>query len=102
MANAASTVLILGARGRLGLAAAQAFAQAGWQVLAQVRPGATGPAVPGVQWLAIAAEDTPALAAHAQGAQVLLHRRAAMARTVGVGLARAVLTVCHAAGPHTT
>lgn len=73
MANAASTVLILGARGRLGLAAAQAFAQAGWQVLAQVRPGATGPAVPGVQWLAIAAEDTPALAAHAQGAQVVVH-----------------------------
>ncbi|MGV3679026.1 MAG: NAD-dependent epimerase/dehydratase family protein [Acidovorax sp.] len=73
MANAASTVLILGARGRLGLAAAQAFAQAGWQVLAQVRPGATGPAVPGVQWLAIAAQDTPALAAHAQGAQVVVH-----------------------------
>ncbi len=31
------TVLILGANGRLGLAAAQAFDAAGWQVLAQVR-----------------------------------------------------------------
>lgn len=31
------TVLILGANGRLGLAAAQAFEAAGWQVLAQVR-----------------------------------------------------------------
>ena len=73
MANAASTVLILGARGRLGFAAAQAFAQAGWQVRAQARPGTTGPAVPGVQWLAIAPEDTPALATHAQGAQVVVH-----------------------------
>lgn len=32
-----NTVLVLGANGRLGLAAAQAFAKAGWQVLAQVR-----------------------------------------------------------------
>lgn len=73
MTNAASTVLILGARGRLGLAAVHAFAQAGWQVRAQVRPGATGPAVPGVQWMAAAPEDTPALVAHAQGAQVVVH-----------------------------
>jgi len=34
------TVLILGANGRFGLAAAQAFAAAGWHVLAQVRRGA--------------------------------------------------------------
>lgn len=73
MTNATSTVLILGARGRLGLAAASAFAQAGWQVRAQVRPGATGPAVPGVQWIAIAPQDTTALAVAAQGAQVVLH-----------------------------
>ena len=38
----ASTVLILGARGRFGQAAARAFARAGWQVLGQVRPGAQG------------------------------------------------------------
>src|SRR5664279_4077108 len=31
------TVLVLGANGRFGLAAAQAFAAAGWHVLAQVR-----------------------------------------------------------------
>ena len=31
------TVLVLGANGRFGLAAAQAFAAAGWRVLAQVR-----------------------------------------------------------------
>ena len=71
-----STVLILGARGRLGLAAARAFAQAGWQVLAQVRPGARGPALPaiaGVWWMPVAVEDTAALAAQAQGAQVVVH-----------------------------
>lgn len=71
-----STVLILGARGRLGLAAARAFAQAGWQVLAQVRPGARSPAlpaIPGVWWMPVAVDDTAALAAQAQGAQVVVH-----------------------------
>ena len=34
-----NTVLILGARGRLGGALAQAFAAAGWRVLAQRRSG---------------------------------------------------------------
>lgn len=75
-AAAASTVLILGARGRLGMAAARAFAQAGWQVLAQVRPGAqaaTLPAIAGVWWLRAAVDDTAALAAQAQGAQVVVH-----------------------------
>ena len=67
----ASTVLILGARGRLGLAATRAFAEAGWQVYAQMRPGATGPAMAGVQWISALAEDTPALAARSQGAQVV-------------------------------
>jgi nucleoside-diphosphate-sugar epimerase len=73
MSSTSSSVLILGARGRFGLAAARAFAQAGWQVHAQVRPGATGPAVPGVQWLALAPEDTAALASAAQGATVVVH-----------------------------
>jgi nucleoside-diphosphate-sugar epimerase len=68
-----STVLILGARGRFGLAAARAFAGAGWRVLAQVRPGAACPAVPGVQWLAAALEDSAALVKLAQGAQVVIH-----------------------------
>ena len=36
----ANTVLILGARGRFGLSAARAFANAGWRVLGQTRPGA--------------------------------------------------------------
>lgn len=74
--DGAPTVLILGARGRFGLAAARAFAQAGWQVLAQVRPGAGGPALPaigGVWWLPVAVHDTAALVCQAQGAQVVVH-----------------------------
>lgn len=75
-AAAVSTVLILGGRGRLGLAAARAFAQAGWKVLAQVRPGAVVsalPAIPGVGWLPVAVQDTAALAAQAHAAQVVVH-----------------------------
>jgi len=33
-----TTVLILGARGRFGMAAARAFADAGWRVLGQTHP----------------------------------------------------------------
>ncbi len=72
------SVLILGARGRFGQAAARAFAQAGWRVHAQLRPGAAGhapagPAIPGVQWLHAAPEDTAALAAAAKSAQVVVN-----------------------------
>ena len=38
--NPSRTVLILGARGRFGLAASQAFATRGWRVFAQIRPAA--------------------------------------------------------------
>ena len=77
----ASTVLILGARGRFGQAAARAFARAGWQVLGQVRPGAQGPAMAGVHWLALDPSDTGALAqavgaassAAARGAAVVVN-----------------------------
>ncbi|MEO8021779.1 NAD-dependent epimerase/dehydratase family protein [Polaromonas sp.] len=67
-----STVLILGARGRFGMAATRAFAQAGWQVVAQLRPGATGPAIAGVQWLAAQSDDTARLAVAAHGATVVV------------------------------
>ncbi len=69
----ASTVLILGARGRFGQAAARAFARAGWQVLGQVRPGAQGPAIAGVHWLALEPSDTGALANAARGAAVVVN-----------------------------
>lgn len=74
-----STVLILGARGRFGLAAVRAFAAAGWRVLAQVRPGASIPeggtpkANAGVEWLATDLADMRALAEAAQGARVVVH-----------------------------
>lgn len=66
------TVLILGARGRFGRAATRAFAQAGWRVLAQLRPGASGPAIPGVVWLAAQPGETARLAAAARGAAVVV------------------------------
>lgn len=68
-----STVLILGARGRFGLAAARAFSDAGWRVLGQTRPAAELPADPRIEWLAIDLHDTRALVAAAQGATVVLH-----------------------------
>ncbi|MBY0411391.1 MAG: sugar nucleotide-binding protein [Burkholderiaceae bacterium] len=70
------TVLILGARGRMGMAATRAFATAGWQVVAQVRAGgqcAPLPPLAGVRWLPVAPEAIEVLAAQAQGAQVVVH-----------------------------
>lgn len=68
-----STVLILGARGRFGLAAARAFCDAGWRVLGQTRPAAELPADTRIEWLAVDLHDTGALAAAAQGAAVVVH-----------------------------
>jgi nucleoside-diphosphate-sugar epimerase len=72
MSQPRPTVLVLGARGRFGRAAARAFAEAGWRVHAQLRPGAQGPALPGVEWLPAHPHDTRALAAAARGAQVVV------------------------------
>lgn len=67
------TVLILGANGRFGAAAVQAFAAAGWRVLAQVRR-ARAAAVPArVETLEIALSDTAALAACAAGASTVVY-----------------------------
>ncbi len=68
-----TTVLILGARGRFGLAAVRAFRDAGWRVLGQLRPGAEVPTEPGIEWLATDLHDTQALASAARGAAVLVH-----------------------------
>lgn len=57
------SVLILGAHGRFGSAATQAFAAAGWRVFAQARRGA----------LNIPLSDTEALADAARGARVVVH-----------------------------
>lgn len=67
------TVLVLGANGRLGLAAAHAFDSAGWRVLAQVRRAAC-PGMPSrALVLRTALNDTTLLSAQAAGARVVVH-----------------------------
>lgn len=72
-----STVLILGARGRFGLAAARAFADAGWCVLGLIRPGAQVPAEAvtdhRIKWVTADLQDTAAVARAAPGACVVVH-----------------------------
>jgi nucleoside-diphosphate-sugar epimerase len=68
-----STVLILGARGRFGLATARAFCDAGWRVLGQVRPGDDVPADSRIEWLATDLQNTQALGLAARGAAVVVH-----------------------------
>lgn len=74
--TAPATVLILGANGRLGCAAAQAFDAAGWRVLAQVRRDAS-PALPRRATLLRrpldGLDDVDALVAEARGASVVVH-----------------------------
>ena len=69
------TVLVLGAKGRLGTAVALAFARRGWRVVAQRRAGGSAPrgAHPHINWLQADVADTAALAAAAQGASVVVH-----------------------------
>jgi nucleoside-diphosphate-sugar epimerase len=67
-----STVLILGANGRFGMAAAHAFAAAGWTVLAQSRKAAT--ALPrGARAVQLDLGDTGALVTVAAGAIAVVH-----------------------------
>lgn len=72
-ATSRATVLILGANGRLGRAAAAAFAAAGWRVLAQARR-ALAEKHPGLQPILCEASDTEAvLKACAGGVDVIVH-----------------------------
>lgn len=72
-----ATVLILGAGGRFGLAAAHAFATAGWRVLAQMRAGAQVPAQAlgdrRVQWIFQDLNALAQLTDAAAGASVVVH-----------------------------
>jgi len=72
-----STVLILGSRGRFGLACARAFADAGWLVLAQTRPGGQVPKEvrndARIEWIHADLFGTAALAKRAEGAAVVVH-----------------------------
>ena len=70
-------VLILGARGRFGLAAARAFADAGWQVVGHMRLGAQVPVEvthdTRIEWVTDDLHDTAAVARAAQSADVVVH-----------------------------
>lgn len=67
------TVLILGAHGRFGAAAAQAFADAGWNVVAQVRRDPGTFSQPRIRTAAVALDDTDGLVAAAAGARAVVH-----------------------------
>ena len=72
-ADTRPSVLILGANGRLGTAAAGAFAAAGWRVVAQLRRPPNAALAGAAQTVAMALADTTALAAAARGARVVVH-----------------------------
>ena len=72
IADTRPTVLILGANGRFGTAAACAFAASGWRVLAQVRRAPNGE-LAGAQAVALALGDTAALTDAARSARVVVH-----------------------------
>jgi nucleoside-diphosphate-sugar epimerase len=68
-----SRILVLGAAGRLGYKAAQAFRAARWSVTSLVRPGSAARAAAGTEVVEISALDHDAVAAAARGADVVLH-----------------------------
>lgn len=72
MTPASPTVLVLGANGRFGAAAVQAFAAAGWQVLAHARR-APGALPPGARHVATPLNEQARLAREARGARVVVH-----------------------------
>ena len=67
------TVLVLGANGRLGAAAVQAFAAAGWRVLAQVRPPPAAPLPGPAAAVDLPLAATDALASRAAEASVVVY-----------------------------
>lgn len=69
----ASSVLILGANGRLGCAAAQAFAAAGWTVLAQVRNTPSPLLPPAARILRMDLSNVSAVASAAAGASTVVY-----------------------------
>jgi nucleoside-diphosphate-sugar epimerase len=72
-----ATVIILGARGRFGLACARAFADAGWRVLAQTRPDGQVPEEARedarMEWVHADLFDSSAFAKMADGATVVVN-----------------------------
>ncbi|MEA2903929.1 MAG: hypothetical protein QOI12_1316 [Alphaproteobacteria bacterium] len=66
-------ILVLGAAGRIGYAAAEAFRDAGWTVVALVRPGAKLRAPRGTDVVEVDAFDRLAVAEAAQHTDIVLH-----------------------------
>jgi nucleoside-diphosphate-sugar epimerase len=66
-------VLVLGAAGRLGRTAAQAFRDAGWSVASLVRPGSATRAPADTEVVEVDALDHAAVVEAARGADVVLH-----------------------------
>jgi nucleoside-diphosphate-sugar epimerase len=66
-------ILVLGAAGQLGRAAAQAFRAAGWSVASLVRGSAESAVAPGTELIEVDARDTAAVVEAARGADVVLH-----------------------------
>jgi nucleoside-diphosphate-sugar epimerase len=66
-------VLVLGAAGRLGHKAAQAFRDAGWTVASLMRPGSAARAPAGTEIVELHALDHAAVCTAARGAAVILH-----------------------------
>src|SRR5437763_13524089 len=64
-------ILVLGAAGRFGYAAADAFRAAGWKVTSLVRPGAAHRAPPGTK--VIETTERPVAVEAASGMDVVLH-----------------------------
>jgi nucleoside-diphosphate-sugar epimerase len=66
-------ILVLGAAGQLGRAAAQAFHAAGWNVASLVRGNAGSAIAPGTELVEVDARDTAAVIEAARGADVVLN-----------------------------
>src|SRR5262249_22797680 len=66
-------VLVLGAAGRLGHTAAEAFRDAGWTVVSLVRPGSGARAPIDTEVVEVHALDHAAVGAAARGADIVLH-----------------------------
>lgn len=66
-------ILVLGAAGRIGRAAAEAFRDSGWQVASLVRGSSAGRAAPGTEIVEVDARDAELVAEAAHGMDVILH-----------------------------
>ena len=73
MGNVTETVLILGANGRFGRVAVRAFADAGWNVIAQARKPLVDACGQGVSYLGIPPTEQDAVVAAAKGASIVVN-----------------------------